>query len=130
MRASQRHSAPSTEAWRLAQQARVGTHQEGPDAGQASYERLTLLVEPNDQRHVVLFAKPAVFRYKHFHLLCYSDEGNPREPLQVNVLAPSGEAKFWIRPLVRVAQSDGIDARTLRELAAVVEQNIDLLRLP
>ena len=96
MRASQRHSAPGTEARRLAQQARVGTHQEGPGAVQASYERLTLLVEPNDQRHVVLFAKPAVVRYKHFRLFCYSNEGNPREPLQAHVLAQGSEAKFWI----------------------------------
>ena len=57
----------------------------------------------------------------------YSNVGNPREPLHVHVRGQGSEAKFWIKPLVRVAQSDGIDARTLRELAEVVEQNIDLI---
>ena len=70
---------------------------------------------------------PVVFRYKSFRFFFYSNEGNPREPLHVHVRGQGGEAKFWIRPLVRVAQSDGIDARTLRELAEVVEQNIDLI---
>jgi hypothetical protein len=47
--------------------------------------------------------------------------------LHVHVRGQGSEAKFWIRPLVRVAQSDGIDARTLRELAEAVEQNIELI---
>ena len=47
--------------------------------------------------------------------------------MHVHVRGQGSEAKFWIKPLVRVAQSDGIDARTLRELAEVVEQNIDLI---
>ena len=70
---------------------------------------------------------PVVFRYKSFRFFFYSNEGSPREPLHVHVRGQGSEAKFWIRPLVRVAQSDGMDARTLRELAEVVEQNIDLI---
>ena len=37
------------------------------------------------------------------------------------------EAKFWLRPAVRVAMSEGLDARTLRELTGVVEQNLELI---
>jgi Domain of unknown function (DUF4160) len=33
------------------------------------------------------------------------------------------EAKFWLKPDVRVAYNDGYDARTLRELQAIVESN-------
>jgi hypothetical protein len=77
--------------------------------------------------HVVLFDMPVVFRYKSFRFFFYSNEGNPREPLHVHVRSHGTEAKFWITPLVRVASSDGIDARTLRELVDVVEQNVDLI---
>ena len=37
------------------------------------------------------------------------------------------EAKFWLTPLIRVADNDGFDSRTLRELAEVVEQNVELI---
>jgi hypothetical protein len=33
------------------------------------------------------------------------------------------EAKFWLRPDVRVAYNDGYEARVLRELMVIVERN-------
>jgi hypothetical protein len=40
------------------------------------------------------------------------------EPVHVQVRSGDGsEAKFWLRPHVRLASNDGFDARTLRELA-------------
>jgi hypothetical protein len=33
------------------------------------------------------------------------------------------EAKFWLKPTVKVAYNDGYDARTLRELQSLVEAN-------
>jgi hypothetical protein len=35
------------------------------------------------------------------------------------------EAKFWLNPVVHVAYNDGYDARTLRQLTAMVEANRD-----
>ena len=70
---------------------------------------------------------PVVFRYKAYRFFFYSNEGNPREPRHVHVRSPDGEAKYWLRPAVRVATSDGLDARTLRELAGVIEQNLALI---
>ena len=35
------------------------------------------------------------------------------------------EAEVWITPEARVAYNDGLNARTLRELAAMVEANRD-----
>ena len=66
---------------------------------------------------------PVIFRYKGFRFFFYSNEGNPREELHVHVRGAGGEAKFWMTPQVRVADSDGYDARTQRELADVIEQN-------
>ena len=70
---------------------------------------------------------PVVLRYGGFRFFFYSNEGNPREPVHVHVRGDDGEAKFWVRPEVRVADSNGFDARSLRELAQVVEQNADLI---
>ncbi len=70
---------------------------------------------------------PTIFRYRGFRFFFYSNEGSPREPLHVHVLGEGGEAKFWLRPEVRVAVSDGLSAKALRELSAVVAQNEALI---
>jgi hypothetical protein len=65
---------------------------------------------------------PVVFRYKGFRFLFYSNEGEPREPPHIHVLKDDIEAKFWLRPDVVIAYSDGFNARTLRELTEIIEQ--------
>jgi hypothetical protein len=70
---------------------------------------------------------PAIFRYKGFRFFFYSNEGSPHEALHVHVLGEGGEAKFWLKPQVRLATSDGLSAKTLRELAGVVETNNALI---
>lgn len=66
---------------------------------------------------------PVVFRHKGFRFFFYSNEGFPREPAHVHVEKADVEAKFWLRPEVRVAYNDGFDARMLNELQSIVEQN-------
>lgn len=70
---------------------------------------------------------PVIFRYKGFRFFFYSNEGSPREPVHVHVRSGEGEAKFWLRPTVQLDNSNGFDARTLRELVEVVEQNAALI---
>jgi Domain of unknown function (DUF4160) len=70
---------------------------------------------------------PVVLRYKGFRFFFYSNEGSPREPLHIHARGEGGEAKFWLKPEVRVANSDGLDARALRDLARVVEENAELI---
>jgi len=70
---------------------------------------------------------PAIFRYKGFRFFFYSNEGNPREPLHVHVRSSEGEAKFWLKPEIMLAESYGFDARTLKELAQAAEQNFELI---
>jgi hypothetical protein len=64
---------------------------------------------------------PTVFRERGFRFFFYSNEGSPTEPVHIHVEKDDVEAKFWLRPEVCVAYNDGYDARTLRELAAVVD---------
>ena len=66
---------------------------------------------------------PTIFRHDGFRFFFYSNEGDPREPLHVHVIKGDGEAKFWLSPMISVAESAGFDARTLRNLAVVIEAN-------
>ena len=70
---------------------------------------------------------PLVFRYKGFRFFFYSNEGSPREPVHVHVRAGESEAKIWLTPQVRVADSFGFDAATLRELVKVAQDNRALI---
>lgn len=70
---------------------------------------------------------PVIFRYKGFRFFFYSNESSPREPVHVHVRGDGGEAKFWLRPDVRVVHGEGFDARTLRELSQEVERNVGLI---
>jgi len=70
---------------------------------------------------------PIVFRYEGFRFFFYSNEGNPREPAHIHVRKAEGEAKFWLRPEVELAESTGFDAPTLRKLLTVVEDNRSLI---
>jgi hypothetical protein len=45
--------------------------------------------------------------------------------MHIHVEKDEVEAKFWLKPEVRVAYNDGYSARTLRELLGVVEANKD-----
>jgi|HubBroStandDraft_1064217.scaffolds.fasta_scaffold154138_3 hypothetical protein len=66
---------------------------------------------------------PTVFRERGFRFFFYSNEGSPREPIHIHVEKDDIEAKFWLNPGVRVAYNEGYDARTLRELLAIVLRN-------
>ncbi|RCW76152.1 uncharacterized protein DUF4160 [Pseudorhodoferax soli] len=67
------------------------------------------------------------FRYKGYRFFFYSNEGHPPEPVHVHVRAGGNEAKLWLEPQVRVATSNGFDARTLRELVEVAQENHELI---
>jgi hypothetical protein len=68
---------------------------------------------------------PVVFRESGFRFFFYSNEGMPREPVHIHVEKDNVEAKFWLKPEVHLAYNDGYDARTLRELLEIVEDNKD-----
>lgn len=63
---------------------------------------------------------PTIFRSGRFRFFFYANEGSPREPTHVHIEAGEAEAKFWLRPQVRVAYNDGFNGRTLKELLRLV----------
>ena len=66
---------------------------------------------------------PVVLRIRGYRFFFYSNEGSPREPPHIHVETGDREAKFWLRPEIRVAYNDGFDGKTLRELLRLVEVN-------
>lgn len=70
---------------------------------------------------------PVVLRYRGYRFFFYSNEGSPREPLHIHVEKNGNEAKFWLQPGIALADSEGFDRRTLRELEHVVLENRALI---
>ena len=70
---------------------------------------------------------PVIFRHKGFRFFFYSNEGNPRERMHIHVRDQGGEAKFWVKPEVGLSSSDGLNARTLRELEQTVVEHATLI---
>jgi Domain of unknown function (DUF4160) len=64
---------------------------------------------------------PVVFRYRGYRFQFYANEGNPREPAHVHVVAPGGDAKFWLWPEVSLAYNIGYDERAIRMFAKLIE---------
>ncbi len=53
---------------------------------------------------------------------------NEESRMHVHIQTPEGVAKFWLEPIVALADSYRLDQRTLRELAKLVEENADAFR--
>jgi hypothetical protein len=71
---------------------------------------------------------PVIFRIGRFRFFFYANESNPREPPHVHVDHADCEAKFWLRPQVRVAYNDGFDAKILRAMLGLVVANRERAR--
>lgn len=43
--------------------------------------------------------------------------------MHVHVACPDGEAKFWLEPVVALAQNYGLTGRQIREIQSVIEEH-------
>lgn len=48
--------------------------------------------------------------------------------MHIHILSPDGEAKFWIEPIVALADYSGFSNRQIRELAKVVEKHAEEIK--
>jgi hypothetical protein len=64
---------------------------------------------------------PTIFRYKNYRFFFFSRE---ETRMHVHILSPDGEAKFWIEPVVALADYTGFSDKQIRELAKVVEKHV------
>ncbi|MBI2345553.1 MAG: DUF4160 domain-containing protein [Deltaproteobacteria bacterium] len=63
---------------------------------------------------------PTVLRYKRYRFFFFSRE---ERRMHVHVSCPDGEAKFWLEPVVALAQNYGLSAKQLRDVQKVIEAN-------
>ena len=64
---------------------------------------------------------PLFFVHKGVRFFFFSNEGSPREPIHVHVRKDKKLAKFWIRPTVQLAESNGFSPKELNNLAKIVQ---------
>jgi hypothetical protein len=65
---------------------------------------------------------PTVLRYKKYRFFFFSREETRKH---VHVVSPEGEAKFWLEPIVALAESVYLNPRELKELQEVIERKRD-----
>ncbi len=68
---------------------------------------------------------PVVFRHQGIRFHFFSNEGLPREPVHIHASRADAEAKLWLVPDVRVAESFGFSRREQAELVRIVELRRD-----
>jgi hypothetical protein len=61
---------------------------------------------------------PTLFKHKNFRFFFFSKE---EKRIHIHVSSPDGEAKFWIQPVVALADYQCFSDRQLREIQRVVE---------
>jgi hypothetical protein len=63
---------------------------------------------------------PTVFRKGKYRFFFFSRE-ETRE--HIHIVSPEGEAKFWVEPIVALANYKGLTARQLNNLQKIVEEH-------
>ena len=63
-----------------------------------------------------------MLRYKKYRFFFFSREETRRH---VHIVSAEGEAKFWLEPIVALAESFRLSPRELKELQGVVERRQD-----
>jgi hypothetical protein len=71
---------------------------------------------------------PTILRYKGYRFFFYSNEGDPTEPLHVHIRKDKNVAKFWLEPVVALADSYSMNPQELNKLQKVVENNAKLIK--
>jgi hypothetical protein len=61
---------------------------------------------------------PTVFRYKKYRFFFFSRE---EIRIHVHITCSEGEAKYWLEPVVSLAQNYGLTQKQLKELKKVIE---------
>lgn len=68
---------------------------------------------------------PTVFREGRYRFYFFSRE---EERLHIHIASPEGEAKFWIEPVLELAENKGLASRELTKLAKIVEEHEQQIR--
>jgi Protein of unknown function (DUF2442)/Domain of unknown function (DUF4160) len=71
---------------------------------------------------------PTILRIGSFRFHFYSDEGN--EPPHIHIRTPDGDCKFWLEPVLGLADNQGVRGHDLRTIEQLVFENHIFLKNP
>lgn len=63
---------------------------------------------------------PTVFRKKSYRFFFFSREENR---IHIHISCPDGEAKFWLEPIIALANSYGLKKKQLKEIQILIEDH-------
>lgn len=62
---------------------------------------------------------PTIFLHKNYRFFFFSRE---ESRMHIHVSCENGEAKFWIEPVVALADHHGLSSKKLNELQSIIEE--------
>jgi len=65
---------------------------------------------------------PTLYKNKNYRILFFSRE---ESRIHVHVLSPDGEAKFWIEPVIALANYTGFKSGQIKEFQKFIEEHQD-----
>lgn len=71
---------------------------------------------------------PKVFEWRGCRFHFFSNEGEPLEPVHIHVRKGANRAKFWIEPMVTLANNYGFSSKELNEFKNKIEENTELIK--
>lgn len=63
--------------------------------------------------------EPYGFRFKNYRFFFFSRE---EKRMHIHVICPSGQAKFWVEPVVKLAHNEDLTRRQILELEKIIEK--------
>ena len=66
---------------------------------------------------------PKIFEWNGYKFFFFSNEGTPLEPCHVHIRRGEKRAKFWVKPVVGLAESYEMHSSELTALERIVEEN-------
>lgn len=71
---------------------------------------------------------PKVLEIDGYKFFFFSNEGNPLEPCHIHVRKGNGLAKFWLDPIISLAESIDFNAKELRFIEKAIVDNQEVIR--
>ena len=71
---------------------------------------------------------PKVFEWKGCRFHFFSNEGEPLEHVHIHVRKGPNRAKFWIEPVVALANNYGFSSKELNEFKSKIKENVELIK--
>ncbi|MBI3017379.1 MAG: DUF4160 domain-containing protein [Deltaproteobacteria bacterium] len=68
---------------------------------------------------------PTVLKIKKYRFFFFSRE---EKRMHVHVTSPDGEAKFWLEPVVALAEHYGLLSKEIKEIQKIIEEHYDEIK--